>query len=163
MLTTLLGLILGSFANVLIDRVPAGQSVRGRSRCERCRRTLVWWELIPVLSALALRHRCRTCGERFSSRLTAVELGSVALLLLVLWRFGWIVTSEGVLAALGLWVLGILAIIDLQYGIVPDIISLPAIFFLLVIKILLITHYSLLITQLIPSVIVGALWFAIQR
>lgn len=69
------GLALGSFLNVCIIRIPAGGSVlRPRSRCPRCNRPLRWYENIPVLSFLALRGRCRTCGARISLQYPAVEL-----------------------------------------------------------------------------------------
>ena len=125
--TVTLGLILGSFANVVMDRLPRGETIRGRSRCDRCRRTLAWWELIPVVGAALLRYRCRTCGVRIPFRLTFVELASAALFLLVLWRHGGDVTWGAATDALGLWTLALLATIDARDGIVPDAISLPTI------------------------------------
>jgi len=123
----LFGLALGSFANVLIDRVPMGKSIRGRSVCDRCRRRLRWWELVPIVSALILRHRCRTCGGRIAFRNTAIEAGAAAILLLVLWRHGGTVTFSGAVSAFGLLALFVLAVIDLRAGVVPDQISVPAI------------------------------------
>ncbi|MDO8599365.1 MAG: prepilin peptidase, partial [bacterium] len=162
-LTVLVGLCLGSFANVLIDRIPAGKSIRGRSACDRCRRTLRWWELVPVVSAVVLRHRCPTCDGVFSARNTAVELGAAAVLLVVLWRHGGAVTSGGVVEAFGLLALLVLAVIDLRDGIVPDQISLPAIGTVLAVKALFIIHYSLFISQLLIPIVMGAGWFAVQR
>jgi leader peptidase (prepilin peptidase)/N-methyltransferase len=72
-----LGLMVGSFLNVVIARLPEeGESVARpvRSRCPRCRTTLSWYENIPVLSWLALRARCRTCRAPISWRYPLVEL-----------------------------------------------------------------------------------------
>ena len=162
-LAVMLGLALGSFANVLIDRIPSGRSVRGRSACDRCRRTLRWWELIPVVSALLLRHRCPTCSGAIALRNTLVECGAAAMLVAVLLRHGGIVTSQGALEAFTLLSLGTLAVIDLRQGIVPDQISLPAIGVVLAVKALFIIHYSFLIPQLLIPVVIGAGWFAVQR
>lgn len=126
-LTAILGLALGSFANVLIDRIPVERSIRGRSACDRCRRRLKWWELVPIVSALVLRYRCPTCKGRIAFRYSAVEFGAAALLLLVLWRHGGVVSMRAVVEAFGLLALGVLAIVDLRFGVVPDQISIPAI------------------------------------
>lgn len=168
-LTAAVGLAFGSFANVLIERVPDGYAITGRSRCARCRRELRWWELVPVLSAFVLRHRCRTCGGAIPWRLTAVEFGTAALFALVLWRHGGMVTLAGAIDAFGLLVLGILALIDLQRGIVPDVISIPAIVILAVARI---TISQLPATGGAPgsvllltgaSVAIGAGFFSLQR
>lgn len=74
---TVLGLMVGSFLNVAIARRPEdGESVAHpvRSRCPHCKRTLAWFENLPVLSWLALRAKCRTCGGPISWRYPAVEL-----------------------------------------------------------------------------------------
>ena len=162
-LATILGLSLGSFANVLIDRVPEGKSIRGRSRCDRCRRALRWWELVPVVSALLLRHRCPTCNAAIAFRNTFVELGAAAILLLVLLRHDSAVTLQGAIEAFGLLSLGVLAIIDLRRGIVPDQISLSAISVVFVIKALFLIPYSLFISELLIPIVIGAGWFAVQR
>lgn len=61
-----MGGTLASYFGVVADRGWAG-SVEGRSRCDGCGRTLRWFELVPVLSFVALRGRCRTCGARLSA------------------------------------------------------------------------------------------------
>jgi len=69
-----LGASLGSFLNVVLSRVPRGESVISpASRCEGCGRGLAWWENVPVLSWIALRGRCRTCHARIGWRHAVVE------------------------------------------------------------------------------------------
>lgn len=85
----LLGLLVGSFLNVVIHRVPDGLSIlRPGSRCPTCAHRVRAYDNIPVLSWLALRGRCRDCDGRISWRYPAVELGTAALFLVVGWRFG---------------------------------------------------------------------------
>src|SRR5262245_39570558 len=75
------GLIVGSFLNVVIFRLPrACMSIAGgRSRCPGCRRQIAWYDNIPVLSWIVLRGRCRTCREPISARYALVELLTGAL------------------------------------------------------------------------------------
>lgn len=71
----LLGLFIGSFLNVLIDRLPKNQNVLwGRSHCDYCRRTLRWYELIPVLSFVFQGGKCVRCHRRLSWQYPAIEL-----------------------------------------------------------------------------------------
>lgn len=71
----LLGLILGSFLNVLAVRWPQDRSVvTPRSACPRCDTPIAWYDNVPVLSWIVLRGRCRTCGERISLQYPLVEL-----------------------------------------------------------------------------------------
>jgi leader peptidase (prepilin peptidase) / N-methyltransferase len=70
----LMGLAFGSFLNVCLTRWPAGESiVKPRSHCRNCSRTLAWWENVPLVSWLALRGRCRTCGTWIGWRYPLVE------------------------------------------------------------------------------------------
>jgi leader peptidase (prepilin peptidase)/N-methyltransferase len=84
-LVFLLGLILGSFLNVCIYRLPVGGSVvHPRSRCPSCEAPIAWYQNIPVVSWLALRGRCAACGVSISVRYPFVELIS-GLALLASW------------------------------------------------------------------------------
>jgi leader peptidase (prepilin peptidase)/N-methyltransferase len=69
------GAAVGSFLNVVVARVPEGESiVRPRSRCPACKAPIGWYDNVPVLSWLVLRGRCRACGARISPRYVAIEL-----------------------------------------------------------------------------------------
>ena len=73
----IVGLLVGSFLNVVVYRLPLGLSIsRPRSFCPTCDRQLEWWENIPVVSWLALRGRCHTCHEPISARYPLVELST---------------------------------------------------------------------------------------
>src|SRR5437588_1094258 len=85
----LFGLVVGSFLNVVIYRVPRKESVvRPRSRCPRCGTQLADRDNVPVVSWVLLRGRCRTCGEPISPRYPLVELATAALFVAVALRFG---------------------------------------------------------------------------
>ena len=84
-IAVLFGLAIGSFLNVCIDRLPAGQSIlRPRSHCPTCKTLLAARDLAPVLSYLLLRGRCRYCSAPIPKRVLIVEAGT-GLLYLLLW------------------------------------------------------------------------------
>jgi leader peptidase (prepilin peptidase)/N-methyltransferase len=117
-LLLVLGLLVGSFLNVVIARVPQGQSiVRPGSRCPRCGHVLAWYENVPLLSWVALRARCRSCKAPISARYPAVELLTGLLFLAAGWAFGWSWELLRVLLLVGFLVP--LALIDLEHWIVP--------------------------------------------
>ncbi|MCA9706904.1 MAG: prepilin peptidase, partial [Myxococcales bacterium] len=128
------GLLWGSFANVVIHRVPQGLSIlRPRSRCPSCETPIAAYDNIPVLSYLLLRGRCRHCGEPFALRYLMVELMcgvlSVALYMKVVYVP--LVAGGGILLApwlvwfaFGLCLL-VVVYIDLDAWIIPDVIVLP--------------------------------------
>lgn len=117
------GLVLGSFLNVCIYRLPVGQSVVApRSRCPRCEKLIVWYQNIPVLSWLLLRGRCSNCSVRISIRYPFVEaLSGVSVLLL--WRtFGY----QAAFPIAAAFVLAMIALFftDLDHQLLPDAITL---------------------------------------
>jgi leader peptidase (prepilin peptidase)/N-methyltransferase len=126
LLSFVLGAVIGSFLNVCIYRIPAGESVvRPRSRCPQCLTPIAWYQNIPILSYLLLRGRCGACGVRIAPRYALVEALTGALFLLVLWRFG----LQSFVPVLWLFaaVLVVITFIDLDHQIIPDVISLPGI------------------------------------
>lgn len=127
------GAAVGSFFNVVVDRLPRGQSVLiSRSRCDSCGTTLALTDLVPVLSYLWLRGRCRYCAVRIPLRLPLVEGGTGALFILFYLQDG--LTGGGFLLALAAALLLALALIDLEHGLVPDRLVLPGAFAALLIS-----------------------------
>lgn len=84
LLFVLLGLAVGSFGNVLLVRLKSGESLGGRSHCISCHRTIPWYDLLPVVSYVILRGRCRKCHTHISLQYPLVEFGSAVLFLLAL-------------------------------------------------------------------------------
>jgi leader peptidase (prepilin peptidase)/N-methyltransferase len=123
-LALVLGLLLGSFLNVVITRLPRGEAVwAGRSRCPHCGAPLPWHDNVPLLSFWYLGRRCRFCQGAIPYRYPAVELLG-GLLALGLWlRFSW----SPVLWAYTPFAFALLAlsVIDLENGILPDALTLP--------------------------------------
>lgn len=120
----LFGLLVGSFLNVVIHRVPLRQSVVSpRSACPGCGTTLAERDNVPVLSWLVLRGRCRTCSMRISIRYPLVELATAALFAAAAVRLG----ADWALPAFCLFLAALLAValIDLEHFIVPNRIVLP--------------------------------------
>ena len=121
-----LGAAMGSFGNVLIHRLPLGQSiVSPGSRCPACGRSIRWFDNIPILSYLFLRARCRSCGAPISLRYPLVEALTGVLFAAVVWRFG--VQTATVPMALFVWSLVVITFIDLDHRIIPDVLSLPGV------------------------------------
>ncbi len=152
-LATVLGLLIGSFLNVVIHRLPkmlerhwreqyaefapdtpppAANAtpaaapynlVTPRSACPACQAPIRAWQNIPLISYLALRGRCSRCGVRISLRYPLVELLCGALTAAVAWKFG--VGWPAVAAAVVTWFLIALAGIDLDHQLLPDCLTLP--------------------------------------
>jgi leader peptidase (prepilin peptidase)/N-methyltransferase len=121
----LLGLIVGSFLNVVIWRVPRGESiVHPPSHCPRCERPIAPWDNVPVLSWLLLRARCRHCGELISARYPAVELATGLLFAATAARFGLSAVLPAFLYLAAVSV--VLALIDLDTKKLPNPIVLPS-------------------------------------
>jgi leader peptidase (prepilin peptidase)/N-methyltransferase len=120
-----LGAVIGSFLNVVIHRVPLGESiVFPGSRCPECGTDLAPWDNVPVVSWLLLRGRCRHCGTAISARYPAVELLTAGVFAAVAAARG--VDSDLVLQLPFAAVLIAVAFIDLEHRIVPNKIVVPA-------------------------------------
>jgi leader peptidase (prepilin peptidase) / N-methyltransferase len=84
------GLVLGSFLNVSIYRIPRDLSVlRPRSFCPECGKQIAWYDNVPLLSYVMLSGRCRSCEKRIGLRYPIVELTTAVLFALVAVRYGW--------------------------------------------------------------------------
>ncbi len=89
LLAGLFGLLIGSFLNVCIHRMPRDLSVVSpRSACPYCEKPIAWYDNIPVISFFILMGRCRHCKERISWRYAAVELLTGVLFFVGVWKFG---------------------------------------------------------------------------
>jgi len=120
----LFGLIVGSFLNVCIARIPLESSIISPpSHCPRCKTPIRWYDNIPLVSFALLRGRCRTCGRRISWRYPLVELLNGLLFLLTISEFGF--TGEAVLVMALCSSLVVIAFIDLDHQIIPDVITYP--------------------------------------
>ncbi len=143
----LFGLVVGSFLNVVIHRLPIMLAARWeqevaeasgkadgakpevfnlahpRSACPHCGHMIRAWENVPVLSYLALRGKCSNCSKPISKRYPAVELLAAALAGLVAWRFGFGVQALALVVLA--WALIALSFIDVDHQILPDVIVLP--------------------------------------
>jgi leader peptidase (prepilin peptidase)/N-methyltransferase len=120
------GLVIGSFLNVCIYRLPASQSiVHPRSACPGCAHPIRAYDNIPVVSFLILRGRCRDCGMRIPWRYPLVELLSGAFAALAVAKFG--AGGQAALMYLLIAALLVITFIDIDHRIIPDVISLPGI------------------------------------
>jgi leader peptidase (prepilin peptidase)/N-methyltransferase len=119
-----LGLCFGSFFNVLIARLPKGESiVRPGSHCPKCGHVLAWYENIPVLAWIALGGKCRKCKAPISPRYIIVELLTGVVFLACYQRFGW--TYELIPALVMVGFLVPLAFIDAEAWILPLELTVP--------------------------------------
>lgn len=118
-----IGAAIGSFLNVCVARLPAGNSViRPRSHCPECGCFIAWYDNIPVLSFLALRGKCRHCGTSISWRYPLVELGVIGIWvgLAVLYGPSWRSLTGSILFS----VLLAIALIDARHYLIPDQLSI---------------------------------------
>lgn len=122
----ILGLLFGSFANVVIYRLPAGQSiVRPRSHCQQCKNMVAWYDNIPLISYLLLRGRCRHCKVKFSWRYPLVEFLTGALFAGLYFQLGfsWFLLEVIIFSLC----LVIVSFIDFDHMILPDVFTLSGI------------------------------------
>ena len=122
----LIGACIGSFLNVCIYRLPRRESlVWPASHCTSCGRTLSWYENVPIIGWLALRGRCRTCGERISIVYPIVELLTAVIFVSGYVIYGWTPILAVRLAFACAMI--VLFVIDLQHQILPNVITVPGI------------------------------------
>jgi leader peptidase (prepilin peptidase) / N-methyltransferase len=114
----ILGIIIGSFLNVVIYRYNTGMGINGRSKCFSCGKTLQWYELVPLISYIFLRGRCSVCQSKISWQYPAVELLTGLTFLALFLKFG-----LGVQLLMALIVASIFIVIlvyDMRHKIIPD-------------------------------------------
>ncbi len=128
----ILGLVLGSFANVCIYRMPRNMSiVKPNSHCTNCNSFVKWYDNIPILSYIILKGKCRNCGSKISLRYPFIELscGFLFLSMLFLFGFSYILIPFCLLV----FCLLVITVIDFDFQIIPDEIS----FFLIILGLLI--------------------------
>jgi leader peptidase (prepilin peptidase)/N-methyltransferase len=121
-----LGLIFGSFLNVVIARLPRGESIiHPPSSCPRCKARIQPWDNIPVLSFLLLRGRCRSCRKPISWRYPAVELTAGILL----WQLALRAAHPAMLVPQAAFLLALVAVawIDFDTRTIPDAVTIPGV------------------------------------
>ncbi len=120
----LFGISIGSFLNVLIDRLSIGESIGGRSHCDYCKKTLSFFDLIPILSFMFLRGKCRYCKKSLSLQYPSVELLTgmtfVGIALYSLKEFTPLALVNLLLLLIIYSGLIVILIADLKFRIIPD-------------------------------------------
>ncbi len=122
----LIGLFFGSFFGVLSDRLPKNKDfIKGRSRCDFCKKELKWIDLIPVLSYVLIKGRCRYCKKKLSPEYPLIEITTALVFSLVYAYF----YDKGIISLLFYLTFfsGLIVIFfsDLKHGIIPDKIVFP--------------------------------------
>jgi leader peptidase (prepilin peptidase) / N-methyltransferase len=122
----LIGAIVGSFLNVCIYRLPRHESiVFPASHCPHCGKPIKFYDNIPLLSYVILRGKCRNCKQNISGRYPIIETISGLLAIAIVIKYG--LTLHSLLLLLLVFSLIIVTFVDLDFQIIPDILSIPGI------------------------------------
>ncbi len=131
-----LGMVIGSFLNVLIDRLPAGGSILyPASHCPSCQRRLSPGDLVPVFSFVWLRGRCRYCQAPIPRRILGVEAGTAAVFAFLCWNYG--LSGELAVIAFYFSLFIVLMVIDLEHRLILNKVVYPASIVALVVSVFL--------------------------
>ncbi len=156
-LVVLFGLIMGSFLNVVIYRMPRKISiVTPRSYCINCNKKINFYDNIPIFSFLLLRGRCRNCREKISCRYPLVELITALLLTAFYIKYG--LTEEWVLSAVLVIFLIPMSVIDIEKGIIPNKLIIPCLIIGIILVLLL--RFETVLSSLLGA-IAGGIFFLI--
>ncbi len=178
------GLSFGSFLNCLVYRLASGQTIWGRSFCPKCKKQIVWYDNIPLISFVLLKGRCRECREKISWQYPIVELIMGLLFIIPLIRFSLSGADFLVLGARGFFLdvleifrswtifftLAFIFVYDLKYSAIEDAVLLPAAGIVFVLNLFarpLLDSLSGLslsarFVQMALAVLIGAGFFALQ-
>ena len=158
------GLIIGSFLNCLVWRLRTGESLLGRSYCLKCKKQIVWYDNLPVLSFVLLKGKCRQCGGKISWQYPIVELTTGVLFVLAYYlNYELRITNyELIIQLLRDWFLisamMVIFIYDLRWRLILDVVTLPAGLVVLILNLAL--GFSL--WNLLVSGIIGSGFFLLQ-
>jgi leader peptidase (prepilin peptidase)/N-methyltransferase len=157
----ILGLAVGSFLNVCIDRLPQNKSIAfPPSHCEACQHKLAAKDLIPVFSYLRLRGRCRYCQVSVPRRLFWVELATAVVFALLAWHYG-LSPALGIMAFYACLFI-IIFVIDLEHGLILNKVIYPSLVVALLLALLprpWLTQW--IVTGIANAAIGGAIGFAL--
>lgn len=115
----LIGIIVGSFLNSCIYRIPRKISlIKSRSYCPKCREQIIWWQNIPLVSYLFLKGRCYNCGSKISLQYPLVELSTGILTVFTVYHFG--LTEKTIFYLIFFYCLLIISVIDIYHKKIPN-------------------------------------------
>lgn len=162
------GAVIGSFLNCLIWRLHEEKTILGRSMCTKCKKTIAWYDNIPVLSFVILRGKCRHCGTRISWQYPIVELTTGILFATAFLLNPYSLSTQvpkyliiNLLTLKSWFIISIMTIIfiyDLKWYLILDIVTLPACVIIFILNILTGQNWQ----NLLISGIIGASFFLIQ-
>ena len=155
----ILGTIIGSFLNVCIYRIPRGESIAyPSSHCPKCSTPLQWYDLVPILSYILQRGKCRYCRETISLQYPMVEFLNGILYFILYYKFG--LTMDFVFYAIIFSILIVISFIDLHHQIIPDSLNILILIIAIIYKTLQFTLYGVslnliksLLGLIIPSIV----------
>lgn len=156
----ILGICVGSFVNVLIDRLPdARPFVRSRSICQNCKKELLWFDLIPLLSFIKLTGKCRHCGSKIPARIFFVELLMGILFVFLYWYYLTVALPLPALVVLltitPLFVALFFA--DLEFGVLPD--KLIIVIMLVLFLYYFLFDFSIFVPQVLSGLVIFVFFF----
>jgi len=147
----IIGLCIGSFVNVVIDRIPNNESIiYGRSYCDNCKKKLGWQELIPIISFFILKRKCKNCKAKISWQYPIVELVT-GMMFIGTYLFLMVNVSLQLIYYLAV-ISSLIAIFvtDLRYGIIPD--KILAFMFIIILPYLFIFNKDFFLSSLISAI-----------
>lgn len=117
--TFIIGTCIASFINVVIERLPKNEDfIKGRSHCDHCQRILRWYDLIPIISFIVLKGKCRYCQKMISKRGFMIEIFGGLIGMFCFYQFG--ACLQMVLVFMMIMILLAISMIDLDTMIIPD-------------------------------------------
>ncbi len=135
LMISVIGVVIGSFLNVVIYRLNTGKSLAGHSHCMSCSHRLRWYELLPLISYVFLKGRCSQCGCSIPVRYFIVELSTAILFLIVFLQFG--IGLLFLFSVILVSVLMVVMVYDIYHMIIPDKL-------VVIISVLAVTHFFLI-------------------